>query len=161
MWTLHERDRRGRSLLGITADLVVDSGPLVLSEAALGSIRILRDYELSATQPGQVGTGPTISGRTVAWKRDRTDGAPGYPLSLEPIDGSRISNEDGRVLLNPAPGSPLRLRLRAVTGEPPLTPPPAAERLRPGNRVDIRSARVLEFLSYREKFLSGSWRFDT
>ncbi len=158
---LHERDARGRSLHGIAAELVVDADRLVVGEAVLGSIRILRDFALSATQPDPVRTGPVVSGRAAAWARDRLDGAAGYALSLEAIDGSRVEDQQGRVILTAAPGAPLRLRLRALTGEPPLTPLPAAELLRPRSRTDVRSAQVLEFLSYREKFLAGSWRFDT
>ncbi|MDQ3288905.1 MAG: hypothetical protein M3Q42_11745 [Pseudomonadota bacterium] len=158
---IHERDPHGRSLHGITADLVVDAERLVVSETVLGSIRTLRDYELSATQPDAVQTGPVASDGTVRWARDRLDGAPGYALSLEAIDGSRRTDDHGRVVLAAAPGAPLRLRLRALTGEPPLTPLPAAQLLRDGGHADVRSAQVLEFLSYREKFLAGSWRFDT
>ena len=53
----------------------------------------------------------------------------------------------------------LRLRIRALTGETPLEP---LTRLLTTQAVpDTRARNALAFLSYREKFLAGSWRFDT
>jgi hypothetical protein len=58
-----------------------------------------------------------------------------------------------------ASGAPLRLRIEALTGEAPLVPLDAAVASAAGR--DARSRDVLAFLSYEEKFLAGSWRFDT
>lgn len=161
MQALQDQDSSGRSLHGITADLEVDTERLVVRDAVLSSIRVLRDYELSGNQPDEVQAQPALSSHSVTWARDRLDGAPGYALSVEAIDDSSATTEDGSVVLVAAPGKPLRLRVRALTGETPLTPLTSAELLRPMPDDDVRSRQVLEFLSYREKFLAGSWRFDT
>ena len=58
------------------------------------------------------------------------------------------------------PGEPLRLRITALTGETPLTPL-SSHLLNASADNDQRSREVLSFLSYEEKFLAGSWRFDT
>ena len=58
-----------------------------------------------------------------------------------------------------APGKPLRLRVRALTGEQPLAPLDAPLTAAAGS--DTRSRQVLAFLAYHEKYLAGSWRFDT
>ena len=55
----------------------------------------------------------------------------------------------------------IRLRLTALTGEVPLTPLDAASLLTPAARPDRDARRKLAFLSYREKSLAGSWRFNT
>ncbi|HVJ30743.1 MAG TPA: hypothetical protein VNA66_10580, partial [Gammaproteobacteria bacterium] len=58
-------------------------------------------------------------------------------------------------------GAPLRLKLTALTSEPPLTGLAGSSLLTARAAADTRSRNVLAFLSYREKFLAGSWRFDT
>ncbi|MBE7218877.1 MAG: hypothetical protein INR64_10440, partial [Caulobacteraceae bacterium] len=58
-------------------------------------------------------------------------------------------------------GGPLRLRMVAATGDPPLTPIGEAEALTAAAGPDPRARTSLAFLSYREKLLAGSWRFLT
>jgi hypothetical protein len=53
----------------------------------------------------------------------------------------------------------LRLRVQALTGETPLVPLDSALTQHAGD--DARARNALAFLSYRDKFLAGSWRFDT
>lgn len=161
MQASQDQDSQGRRLHGITVELEVDAERLVIRDAVLSSIRVLRDYELSGNQPDEVEAQPTHSAGSVVWARDRLDGAPGYALSIEAIDDSRTSTDGDSVVLVAAPGKPLRLRVRALTGETPLSPLTSAELLSPMSDDDDRSRQVLEFLSYREKFLAGSWRFDT
>ncbi len=57
-------------------------------------------------------------------------------------------------------GEALRLRITALTGEKPLTPL-SSHLLSSSANDDPRSREVLTFLSYEEKFLAGSWRFNT
>ena len=57
-------------------------------------------------------------------------------------------------------GEALRLRITALTGEKPLTPL-SSQLLSASANDDPRSRQVLPFLSYEEKFLAGSWRFNT
>ena len=167
-WTLdgvrsaHRADAHGRPLRGIVAEASVAGGPLAVRDAVLGSVRVLRDYQLGTAYPPETSTAPKIAGDTVRWSRDRLDGAPGYEIALQVVQGELARIDDGRVALRPAPaGAPIRLRITALTGEPPLTPFAPSELFSPAAGDDPHSRQALRFLSYREKFLAGSWRFDT
>lgn len=167
-WTLDEvkgiqrPDASGRPLHGITAAANVTAERLVVRDAVLGSVRVLRDFQLGTAYPASVGTRALVSAHGVTWARTRLGGAPGYTISIELLNG-RVRGGDGAPLvLAPArDGEPLRLRITALTGERPLTPLAAGELLGPQAGGDLRSRQALQFLSYREKFLAGSWRFDT
>ncbi|HJR74102.1 MAG TPA: hypothetical protein VJ806_10745 [Luteimonas sp.] len=167
-WTLTEtktavlRDDRGRPLRGIVAEASVDASRLEVRDAVLGSVRVLRDFQLGVAYPPPVRTSARISEHTATWERPRIDGAPGYAISIEVRDG-RVSGGSGAplVLTTARAGEPMRLRITALTGEQPLTPLPGRASLDRSAGTDLRSRQVLEFLSYREKFLAGSWRFDT
>jgi hypothetical protein len=164
-WTLDKvqglrRTVDGHAMNGIVAEASVSAaGPLVVKDAVLSSIRVLRDYQLEQTYPKQVAAAPQQADRSLRWQRRRLDGAPGYELSLS-TDNGRFQRDHGRIVLRPDhAGEVLHLRIEATTGEPPLTP---FDHLF-NDRVqhDARSQQVLRFLSYRQKFLAGSWRFDT
>ena len=149
------QDAKGRDLHGIEFEVEAKAAQLRPRGAVLSSIRILRDYELQAQAPREVLVAPTVSGRRVAWTRDRSDGAAGYQLIVEARDAAAMNAQE----FTAVPGKPLRLKVRALTGERPLTPLDAPLTMAAGN--DPRSRQVLAFLSYREKYLAGSWRFDT
>lgn len=167
-WTLGEvkgisrSDASGRLLHGIAAEASVTAKRLVVRDAVLGSVRVLRDFHLGTAYPASVGTSARVSAQGVTWARARLDGAPGYSISIELLNG-RVRGGDGAPLvLTPArDDEPLRLRITALTGERPLTPLAADDLLGPQAGRDLRSRQALQFLSYREKFLAGSWRFDT
>lgn len=172
-WTLAEvkgirqSDKSGRPLHGIEAEATVVAKQLVVRDAVLGSVRVLRDFQLGTAYPGSLRTPARVSANRVTWTRARLDGAPGYTLSIELLDGGIRGGRDGPVVLTPDSGNkPLRLRITALTGERPLTPLAADDLLNdellenPASQ-DMRSRQVLQFLSYREKFLAGSWRFNT
>ena len=148
-------DEQRRPLHGIEFELAVSARELQVRGAALSSIRVLRDYELQRQMPEEVAVAARIAGERIEWARNRLDGAAGYRLSLELLADSRVVGQK----LAAAEGSELRLRVRALTGEAPLQPlsSPLTERA----AKDTRSRNVLEFLAYQEKFLAGSWRFDT
>jgi hypothetical protein len=148
-------DGKRRELHGIEFEIEVAARELRLRGAVLSSIRVLRDYELQSTVPAEVMVAPRAGGGAVSWSRDRLDGAAGYQLAIESTNGGSL---DGQAF-TAAAGKPLRLRVRALTGEPPLTP--LDDLLTPAAARDTRSRQVLAFLSYREKYLAGSWRFDT
>ncbi|HEX8779196.1 MAG TPA: hypothetical protein VF738_13865, partial [Rhodanobacter sp.] len=163
-WTLgkvrgQRRTVDGHAWNGIEADATVTADRLVVKDAVLSSIRVLRDYQLEQHYPAQVAAVPQLSARSVHWQRQRLDGAPGYALSLSTDDG-RFVREGGRIVLRPdRAGAAIHLRIAASTGERPLTP--LTHLLDAQAQPDIRSQDVLRFLSYRQKFLAGSWRFDT
>ncbi|HEX7802414.1 MAG TPA: hypothetical protein VF471_06625 [Pseudoxanthomonas sp.] len=152
---------QGHRWNGIEAQASLSADRLVLKDAVLGSVRVLRDYQLGLPYPEGTGAEPQVSERQVQWRRERLDGAPGYEISLTAENGS-FKREQGKLVLSPDQKSqPLRLRIRAFTGETPLTPFAASELLNDQANSDLRSQQALRFLSYREKFLAGSWRFDT
>ena len=165
-WTLGEvnalnrTDAKGRALHGIIAEASLDAS-LVVRDAVLSSVRVLRDYQINRTYPAEVKASPAVEATTVEWSRSRLDGAAGYELSIRVENGEVRGGQGALLTLSPArPGEPLRLRITALTGETPLTPL-NGRLLNASATKDQRSRDVLAFLSYQEKFLAGSWRFDT
>jgi hypothetical protein len=154
-----ERDPKGRPLYGIVAVAAVSAAPgeLVIKQAILSSVRVLRDYQAQGTVPSEVAAAaPSAQGATLTWARDRLDGAAGYRLNVMVTRGSLEAGHikagrDGRI----------ELRITALSGETPLIPLAEAELLDPRAAADRSARNTLSFLSYREKFLAGSWRFDT
>lgn len=167
-WTLEEvkgiqqPDASGRALHGIVAEARVTADRLVVRDAVLGSVRVLRDFQLGVAYPDIVTTRPRVSAQAVTWARHRLDGAPGYAITIEALNGRVRGGGDAPLTLTPTrTGEALQVRITALTGETPLTPIAAGDLLDPQAGDDERSRQALEFLSYREKYLAGSWRFDT
>lgn len=151
-----ERDAKGRRLYGMVAKTGITGGDLAIKQAVLSSVRVLRDYQAAGTVPPEVTVKSSQVGTTVTWARNRLDGAAGYRLSLEvthgTLQGDNIkADRDGR----------LEVTLIALIGETPLTALPQDKLLDARARPDREARNTLTFLSYREKFLAGSWRFDT
>lgn len=149
-------DAKGRPLYGVVAEASVATPSLTIGKAVLSSVRVLRDYQALGTVPGEVEAPPVVSGETVRWSRDRLDGAAGYALAVEVVHGTlagdrMVAAADGRI----------GLRITALSGETPLTPFPAAGLLNERAAADPAARNALRFLSYREKFEAGSWRFNT
>lgn len=167
-WTLGDvqaarmDDAEGRTLHGIAAIASVDAKRLVVKDAVLGSVRVLRDYQLGQPYPAETAAVAQATAHTIVWQRSRLDGAPGYALTLA-LENGTVSGGHGEplVLTRVSESEPLRLRITALTGETPLTPFAADALLSPQAGDDERSRHALQFLGYREKFLAGSWRFDT
>ncbi len=151
------RDSARRPLYGITFEASIAARSLKAKQAILSSIRVLRDYQSSQTVPEEVVARPQSSGNTLSWARNRLDGAPGYRLALKVTDGTLLG--DGRISAG-ADGR-IKLRVTALSGEVPLTPLSATALLNGQQDHDQRATDTLTFLSYEEKFLAGSWRFDT
>jgi hypothetical protein len=129
---------------------------LVPRQAVLSNVRYLRDYQAVGTFPAAVAALPVISGDTLRYTRQRIDGAPGYELALRVVEG-RI---EGGAIIAGASGR-IGLAITALTGDAPLTPLPVDQLLNAAAAPDPAARRALAFLSYREKFLAGSWRFNT
>ena len=169
-------DARGRTLRGIQADIEADIEADNQSEFEpdMGSDRrcvqvrqvllgsVVRDHQSDGRLPIAGAVSAALEPDTASWSRDRLDGAAGYALSVQVL-GGLVKAGDGHsvVLCAHSPAGPLRLRLRALTGDTPLTPWCEAELLN-STAADLPDARrSLLFLSYREKLLAGSWRFHT
>lgn len=141
---------------GVVAVASIDAPRLVPKQAVLSSIRFLRDYQAVGRFPTDVAATPTFAGDTIRYQRSRLDGAPGYTLAIRVLggriaQGGIVAGADGRI----------RIEITALTGETPLTPIPLAKLLNASAAADPAACNALAFLSYREKFLAGSWRFDT
>ncbi|MBA9902330.1 hypothetical protein [Burkholderia cepacia] len=156
-------DAHGRPLYGIGADVSVDTGTLTIRQGVLSNVRFLRDFNGGATIPQQILTAPTVQGSAAQWQRDRIDGAPGYSLRITLRDGGSIVPAAGGklVLSAPAGSHTLRLHVDALSGETPLSPITRADLLAPSVNPDPVSQNVLEFLSFHDKLLAGSWQYDT
>ncbi|MCA8034286.1 hypothetical protein LGM46_15045 [Burkholderia arboris] len=156
-------DAHGRPLYGIGADVSVDTATLTIRQGVLSNVRFLRDFNGGATIPPQILTAPTVQGSTAQWQRDRLDGAPGYALRITLRDGGSIAPAaGGKLVLNaPAGSHTLKLHIDALSGETPLSPITHADLFAPSVNPDPVSQNVLEFLSFNDKLLAGSWQYDT
>ncbi|MGC2944129.1 hypothetical protein [Burkholderia ambifaria] len=156
-------DSHGRPLHGIGADVSVDTDTLTVRQGLLSNVRFLRDFNGGATIPPEIVTAPTIQGSAAQWQRDRIDGASGYALRITLRDGGSIAPAaGGKLVLRAAPGSrTLKLHVDALSGETPLSPITRADLLAPSVNPDPVSQNVLEFLSFHDKLLAGSWQYDT
>ena len=155
-------DSQGRTLRGIETTIEADAGCVRVRQALLGSLRVVRDHQFDRRLPMAGVVAPTLTPGTATWSRNRLDGAAGYFLSVQ-VDGGQVDalGSEAVALRARAGGGPLRLRLRALTGDTPLTPWLEHELLN-GTAADLPAARrSLLFLGYREKLLAGSWRFHT
>ena len=151
-----ERDEKGRALYGLSAEVTLADTALEIHQAVLSSIRVLRDYQSLGALPQGIAVAPSVSGHTLIWSRDRLDGAAGYRLKIEVLDG-RIR---GRRISAGADGT-IDLRITGLTGDAPLVPLAGHDLLRNLSAADPGTRETLTFLAYREKLLAGSWRFDT
>ncbi|MDZ4306887.1 hypothetical protein [Allopontixanthobacter sp.] len=162
-WRLEEspkpislKDDKGRLLHGVRATATVAAKRLTIKQAVLSNVRFLRDYQSVGTFPAAVSAPMSVSSDRVVFARDRIDGAPGYLLSVRVLDGhlendALVADADGKI----------RLEITAASGETPLNGFTEAELLNDRAAEDPAGRNALRFLSYREKFLAGSWRFNT
>jgi hypothetical protein len=150
-------DEKGRSLYGIAVEAgVAGAADLSVKQAVLSSVRVLRDYQALGTFPAEVATPPAVQNSTITWARDRLDGAAGYRLSIEVTEGTLQGDH-----LIAASNGRIGLKIIAASGDSPLTPLPEAQLLNTSAEADAAARHALTFLSYQEKFLAGSWRFNT
>jgi len=149
-------DSHGRALNGISVEATITAPKLRVRQAVLSSIRELRDFQSLGKNNPLVHADEEVRGNALVWSRDRLDGAAGYSLMLEVTRGSL---NDGQLSAD-ASGT-IGLKIMGLTGEPPLTPLEDEQLLSAAAATDTLARQTLTFLAYREKFLAGSWRFDT
>lgn len=155
-------DLLGRTLYGITANVAVDTATLSIRQALLTSVRFMRDFNGGNSVPPEIVTPPFVQNNTIRWQRPRVDGAPGYALTLTVTNGTISTNSSGALVLQAAGGgTALHLQIQALTGETPLTPITHASLFNNAVNPDTQSQNVVEFLSYQDKLLAGSWQYDT
>jgi hypothetical protein len=149
-------DAKGRPLHGIRATATVDAPRLTIKQAVLSNVRFLRDYQAVGKFPAEVAAPMRVEGNRISYARDRLDGAPGYRLELYILEG-RVE----RGVIAGGGNGRIRLEIVAASGDPPLTGLTLPELLNDRAADDAAARNALHFLSYREKFLAGSWRFNT
>ncbi|MCI0517167.1 MAG: hypothetical protein L0Y45_04960 [Woeseiaceae bacterium] len=154
-------DVDGGTLHGIRAVLVAAGAAMTVKHAILSSVRVIRDYGYTGETPREVLVDPVLSGRTVTWQRRRLDGAPGYFLLVEVLAGAIKGGGNDPVQLLPDKDGRLRLAVTALSGDEPLMALGADGLLTDAAIQDAQLHNTLAFLSYREKLLAGSWRFNT
>lgn len=150
------KDAKGRALYGFKARATIDAQRLSVKQAVLSNIRYLRDYQSVGKFPPETAAAMTADGKTLTFARDRLDGAPGYRLSLTVRKGEL---RDGVIVA--APDGEISIDVLAASGDAPLTPLDGDDLLNTNAADDPAARDALRFLSYREKFLAGSWRFNT
>ncbi len=148
-------DDKQRPLYGIEFEVTTGVRELKPAGAVLSSVRVLRDYELQRQAPAEVLTAARELRNLLTWSRDRLDGAAGFRLSIQAREGAQLTAQRWTA----TSAAPMRLRIRALSGEKPLVPLDSA--LGSGAAPDVRARNALAFLSYQDKFLAGSWRFNT
>lgn len=153
------RPVREGELTGIEAEIAVDASRLTIARAVLGSVRVIREAADGAPIPAELSASPHIAGATVAWRRPRLDGRSAYAATLTVLNGRAQLDSGGAVRLAARPGETLRLRVRALTGDPPLHP--LDHVLTPRAAADPLLRATLDFLASMEKLLAGSWRYNT
>ncbi|MES3153985.1 hypothetical protein [Sphingomonas faeni] len=153
---LSTTDGKGRPLHGVTFAATIRAPRLSVKRALLTSVRVLRDYQALGTAPAELDAPVRSRDRTLTWARDRLDGAAGYRLSVR-VDHGTLN---GTTLTAAADGT-IGVTVTALTGEAPLVPFAPGSLLNASAARDPQARAALQFLSYHEKFLAGSWRFLT
>ncbi|UVO49530.1 hypothetical protein M0208_03010 [Sphingomonas sp. SUN019] len=149
-------DKKGRALNGIRATATIDAPRLVVKQGLLSNVRFLRDYQAVGRFPPELATAMTVAGDRISYARDRVDGAPGYLLTIRVVEG-KIERD----AIVAGPGGRIRVEITAATGDTPLHGLALSDLLNDRAADDPVARNALRFLSYREKFLAGSWRFNT
>lgn len=158
---LNQGNNDGELLYGIEAKIITNAQQLVVEQAVLSNIRILRDYLHSKSVPSEISNVVTLNKQSVTWYRDRLDGQGGYKLHVDVIQG-HVSGGQGDPIVFTAPQDlPLILKIQALSGDKPLTPILKNNLLKVNANENETSKNILAFLSYQEKLLAGSWRFAT
>lgn len=152
----------GSKRYGVSFKTVINARSLRIRRAILGNIRVLRDYKYVGRIPPSVETPATVRENEITWERRRLDGAAGYFLSVDAINGRvATSPTDGLIDIASNGEAGLELRITALSGDAPLVGIPERALLSGSAAADDRLRNVLTFLAYEEKFLAGSWQYDT
>lgn len=153
---------RGTGMLrGVAADITFDQ-PMVITRAALGSVRHLRDVNGGQRLPREVEATTAADARSFRVARASLSREHYYELTLLAGEGTVFEQvEHGLVRVVPPAGSPGRLRATFLHDHAPLTPIPLDALLTEHAAPLPAERRALAFLAYEEKLLAGSWRFLT
>jgi hypothetical protein len=130
----------------------------------LGNIRHIRNYEgVEKKKPSEINETATLSDpQTLKLERALTP-EHRYSMTIQTIGAGQTfkKSKDGHWQIEQKKPSQIEFAVTAETSEPPLTPFSAEQILKPDvlKVMDPLAVLRLEFLSYHEKFLAGSWRY--
>lgn len=158
---LQETNKREQLLYGIEAQLITSAKRLEVKQAVLSNVRVIRDYLHSGVVASEIKNALTVHKQRVTWYRDRLDGKGSYKLDVEVIQGHVAGGKGTPIIFTAEKDLPLVLKIKALSGDKPLTPIVKNDLLTTTNNQDEMTTNVLAFLSYQEKMLAGSWRFAT
>ena len=163
------RDDRMR---GLSAHLRTTATSLKVHGSVLGNVRSLRDYgynNLQFKEPIPAGMIPEMhatssSQPSLVLRRVMVDERHHVELHIVPEDGTTLTANGNDVTLGAGAHGEIRFVATALADDAPLTPYAHAELVKDeaaANRDNPRAMQALSFLTYKEKFLAGSWRFLT
>ena len=78
----------GAERYGVIAELTAEGGPILVQQAVLSNVRVIRDYEDNGVLPAEVAAEPIVDQTSVVWDRRRLDGGGGYRLAIDVLEGS-------------------------------------------------------------------------
>ncbi|WP_394835329.1 hypothetical protein LVJ94_00190 [Pendulispora rubella] len=163
--------KRDDGMRGLSAHLRTNATSLKVHGSVLGNVRSLRDYgynNLKYKEPIPAGMLPEMSSTSpssgLLLRRTMTDGRHHVELRIVPEDGTTITAQGSDVTLAAGAHGEIRIHATALADDTPLTPYAHAELVKDeaaANRDNPRALQALSFLTYKEKFMAGSWRFLT
>lgn len=149
-------------LNGMEVDLRASASSLAVQDSVLGSMRFIRDRELGIQPPPELRTPQgKVSGGSLVLQRGSINGLAEYRLEIEPMPGTRIAETpDGFQLLA---ADEVRMRVRAFSGEKPLTPLSPREIFKEEALASMPAETWMpfSFLFYKEKLMAGTPRYHT
>ena len=160
--TPHRIDRAG-GLHGVEVELSTLADQLVVNDFVLGSMRFIRDRELSVKTPEVVveGTHVVVADRLIRVSRKSLNGLADYVLEIEALGDTHFSQTPNGIQMSSAAG--LHLKVRGFTSEQPLTPlaPQDIFKAEALAKMKPEQVRAFSFLLYKEKLLAGSPRYQS
>jgi len=158
---LQETNKREQLLYGIEAQIMTSAKRLEVKQAVLSNVRVIRDYLHSGVVASEIKNTLSVNKQTVTWYRDRLDDKGSYKLEVVVMQGHVTGGNGTPIVFIAENDLPLVLKIKALSGDKPLTPILKNDLLTTTNDQDVMAKNVLAFLSYQEKMLAGSWRFAT
>lgn len=149
---------------GVRIVLKTSSQSLKFDTFVLGNIRHIRNYEGNEKKkPSEiVESAKLVDPQTLRLERELSP-AHRYILTLQTLKAGQIfkKDENGKWRIEQSGDQPIEFSMTAETSEPLLTPMSADQLLKPEVAKAMGPVAVnrLEFLSYQEKFMAGSWRY--
>src|SRR5258708_2667636 len=152
----------GKGMHGIETHVVLKSKQLVVDRIILGSVRTIRDYIGSGERALAFGYAheSEVSSEVKIF-RTTVGGHNHMAAQLVTEEGTSVVKRDNKIIFSSDERKLISLRIQTLSDFPALETLKLSE-LFNGNEADLPTERnVLRYLSSKEKFCAGSWRFQT